>query len=287
MKKLRLPARLQTSRPDRKTSHPRIGRMGDSAAVRATRPKETPPDQPWFSRWFDSSYYPLLYQHRDEAEARFLLEGLLELLELPPDSDLLDLACGRGRHAVYLSTKGYQVTGIDLSADSIAHARTFSHDRLQFYVHDMRKPFGKKQYSCVLNLFTSFGYFGSGIENQNIINWITQALQPGGKLVIDFLNTGTISTNQESYQVKEVAGVQFELRKRVEANCLIKDIHLIDKGIHCSFQERVQLLTLPDFETYFRKAGLHLLHVLGDYNLTPYQEERSPRLILIAQKPIR
>src|ERR1700720_4098584 len=93
----------------------------------------------WFREWFDSPYYHQLYFERDEKEASAFINRLLSALHPPPDSRILDLACGRGRHSLIFAGKGVDVTGIALSARSIAYARQFEKDNLHFYQHDMRQ----------------------------------------------------------------------------------------------------------------------------------------------------
>src|SRR5713226_6599532 len=82
----------------------------------------------WFREWFDSPYYHKLYFDRDQREARAFIGRLLDHLRPPPDSQMLDIACGRGRHARILAEKGFDTTGIDLAAGSIAWARQYENE---------------------------------------------------------------------------------------------------------------------------------------------------------------
>ena len=74
----------------------------------------------WFVNWFDSPYYHLLYKNRDEKEAQVFIDNLIEKLQLKKGSKLIDIACGKGRHATYFNKKGMNVVGVDLSKNSIA-----------------------------------------------------------------------------------------------------------------------------------------------------------------------
>ena len=112
----------------------------------------------WFASWFDTPYYHILYKERDDHEAEFFMNSLTSFLKLPKKAEILDLACGKGRHAIYLNELGYDVTGIDLSAASIEFAKKFETDKLHFAIHDMSISYPKK-FDAVFNLFTSFGYF--------------------------------------------------------------------------------------------------------------------------------
>ena len=57
----------------------------------------------WFHNWFNSPYYHILYTHRDEEEAEFFLDNLCAYLTPKDQSTILDIGCGRGRHAIYLN----------------------------------------------------------------------------------------------------------------------------------------------------------------------------------------
>ena len=77
----------------------------------------------WYRNWFNSPYYHQLYFQRDEQEAAAFIDRLLVKLNPPDNAAMLDVACGRGRHSIHLASKGYMVTGIDISEESIAEAK--------------------------------------------------------------------------------------------------------------------------------------------------------------------
>ena len=98
----------------------------------------------WFTSWFNTPYYHILYKHRNDADAQFFMRNITSFLQLPKLSRIADLPCGKGRHAVYLNSLGYDVVGGDLSENSIEHAKQFENDTLHFEVWDMRKPIESK-----------------------------------------------------------------------------------------------------------------------------------------------
>ena len=113
----------------------------------------------WFASWFDSAHYHRLYSHRDQAEARAFVDRLIDRLEPARGASMLDLGCGSGRHARCLAARGFRVTGLDLSAGSLARARSQSRPDVRYVEQDMRQPFGTNAFDLVFSLFTSFGYF--------------------------------------------------------------------------------------------------------------------------------
>lgn len=237
----------------------------------------------WFATWFDSPYYHVLYDNRDEEEARFFLHRLRDELALKPGSKVLDLACGAGRHSRVLQQLGYAVSGCDLSSNSIKEALSYPSNSIPFFVHDMRDALAEK-YDGIFNLFTSFGYFDSKADNLLVLKSIHGALQSEGLLVIDFMNAAKVVKNLQSDQEIQKGQITFIIHKSVIADRIVKSIAFEAEGKSYHFQEKVQVLTLTDFEQLLHDAGFSIAQKYGSYALTPYNEAQSDRLILICKK---
>ncbi|NRR92352.1 methyltransferase domain-containing protein [Winogradskyella undariae] len=234
----------------------------------------------WYDSWFDTPYYHILYKDRDYTEAQNFMDNLTDYLNLPEQGKILDLACGKGRHSVYLNSLGYNVTGVDLSEQSIKHAKQFENETLEFKVHDMSKPY-PETFDAVFNLFTSFGYFDDEKCNLETIKSIKLELNEFGFGVIDFMNTNYIIENLIPEDVKTVDGIDFHQKRSVKDGYILKDISFEADGQHFEFQERVKAFTLKDFEKLFEEAGVYLLDVFGDYKLHKYHSKTSERMIMI------
>jgi SAM-dependent methyltransferase len=238
----------------------------------------------WFKNWFDSPYYHLLYSNRDAIEAQKFIDQLLDFLQPSANARMLDLACGRGRHAIYLAKKGFQVTGIDLSPQSIAFAKQEERENLDFYIADMRKTFRINYYDYVFNFFTSFGYFFKEKDHLKSIQSISKGLKPNGYVVIDFFNSHYVIDHLVTSQIKEVEGTTFNITKRIDQQFIRKNITFDNNGTLESITERVRLFKLEDFQRMFSQSGLHILNTFGDYKLSAFDKINSPRLIIIGQK---
>lgn len=234
----------------------------------------------WFTSWFDTPFYHILYKDRDDKEAQSFMETLTSYLNLHKNASILDLACGKGRHSVYLNTMGYNVTGVDLSPHSIAFAKQFKNDSLRFDVHDMSKPY-TQQFDAVFNLFTSFGYFENEDDNLNTIKAIKANLKHNGIGVIDFMNADFVIDHLITENTKTVEGIDFKLHRYLENGHIIKDISFEVDGKPYNYTEHVKAITLNDFEDMFQKANIQLLDVFGDYKLHKFDKKTSERLILI------
>ena len=238
----------------------------------------------WFKNWFDSPYYHLLYSNRNALEAQEFIDYLLDFLQPPSQARMLDIACGRGRHAIYLAKKGFQVTGIDLSPQSIDLAKQEESENLDFYIADMRKIFRINYYDYVFNFFTSFGYFFKEDDHLKSIQSISKGLKPNGYVIIDFFNSHYVIDRLITSQIKEVDGTTFHITKRIDEQFIRKEITFDNHGTKESITERVRLFKLEDFQRMFSQSGLHILNTFGDYKLSAFDKINSPRLIIIGQK---
>lgn len=234
----------------------------------------------WYASWFDTPFYHMLYKDRDYAEAKTFMNNLTSYLNLAEGSSILDLACGRGRHSIYLNSLGYDVTGLDLSANSIAHAKQFENDTLHFKVHNMCKPYGK-HFDAVFNLFTSFGYFEKEESNLATIKAIKANLNDQGLAVMDFMNVDYVMAHLVKENTKVVDGIAFNQKRYLDNGYIVKDIAFDFEGEHYTFQERVRAFTLDDFKIMFEQAGVYLLDVFGNYKLHKFDAKESPRLIMV------
>lgn len=239
----------------------------------------------WFENWFGSPYYKILYQNRDELEAQEFVEQLLAYLQPNEGARMLDIACGEGRFARQLAEHGYDVTGIDISHASIATAKAFEDDNLQFYVQDMRHPFFTNYFDYAFNFFTSFGYFANDRDHTLAAKSFAGSLKPNGILVIDYLNQEFVHANLVPEEVISRGSYVFNISRRLERNHFIKDISFLDAdGKRQSYSESVAAFSLADFTRMLRPAGMSLVGTFGDYHLAPYHPADSPRLIMVFKK---
>ncbi len=238
----------------------------------------------WYHKWFNSPFYHVLYSQRNNEEAEFFIDNLCAFLNPLPESKLLDVACGRGRHSVYLNKKGYNVAGIDLSSANIEYAKQFENEKLHFFKHDMRKLMYINYFDAALNLFTSFGYFETEKEHIKALNVINRTLKKDGLFVLDFFNTAKIIKSLRPHETKTVSGIDFNISKQVTGGKVLKTIDFNYKNRNYHYAEEVKALNRIDFERMFEASSFSVLNTFGDYQLNDFNTETSDRLIFICQK---
>lgn len=241
----------------------------------------------WFKDWFNSPYYHLLYSNRNEDEANAFIEKMVLHLMLPTNTKVLDVACGKGRHSKALADMGFDVTGIDLSIESIVEAKQDETEKLHFYTHDMRLPFWVNYFDVAFNFFTSFGYFKTQREHNNAIRSIAQSIKQNGLLIIDYLNVAYEENQFENSTEKVIDDFHFIVKKWHDDFHFYKQIQVIDCDTTLPVNlsvERVAKFTLQNFEQMLALQNMQIQKVFGDYHLNEYNATNSARMIIVAKK---
>jgi cyclopropane fatty-acyl-phospholipid synthase-like methyltransferase len=241
----------------------------------------------WFENWFETSYYHILYKNRDESEAQKFIERVVKQLDLKTGAKVLDLACGRGRHSQILAQLGFQVTGADLSKNSIQHAKTHIFEEVEFIVHDMREPL-KKSFDAVFNLFTSFGYFDHVSDNLKVLKSVRSELNPQGSFILDFLNSQHAIEKMIPSEEKRIDECKFLINRYVEDEVIVKKIRVIDpqNKVDNQYFEKVNAFSFEDLSKMLDIAGFQVVDVWGDYKLNKFEENSSERCIFYCQPKV-
>ena len=239
----------------------------------------------WFRDWFQEDYL-ILYQHRDTKEAGDFLDRILPQLSPRPKGWMLDLACGAGRHVHYLASLGLPVVGLDLSKSLLKNAIHSSPiSDLLWIQADMRAvPFGKNSFSVVMNLFTSFGYFGDDWDNVMVIQEVSRILKPNGWLVLDTLNPSEVIANLVPKSQRQEGNISITEERSIDPKQhRVNKIIGIKRGKQRkTFRESVRMYEVDELHSMMQSAHLIPKILWGDYQGSEYQSQ-SPRIIIAAQ----
>lgn len=251
--------------------------------------------EPWYQTAF-GAHYPLLYGHRDDAEAARCLELLPTLAPLAGDSTgpaarsdgrVLDLGCGDGRHLALLADGTAPVFGLDLSQHLLlAAAARFADDVAAPLVRgDMRAlPFRDGVFSSVLSLFTAFGYFGALANHRALLEQVARVLAPRGHWFLDYLDAdrvrGELDSGEAAVRVREAGPLQARESRtlapgkdRVLKTVDIRPVPGQEEaaaalGIPVGglvYREEVALFAIADLDALARQTGLRRVAGAGSY----------------------
>lgn len=238
----------------------------------------------WYENWFGNEYLTV-YAHRNEDEARQLVQLILNYITLDKKFKILDLCCGQGRHAFLFAQEGFNVFGFDLSKTllQVAKYKNSQSDNTFFVQADMRYLPAVEKFDLLLNLFTSFGYFETDLENENVFKQFYQVLRPGGYYVFDYFHTPHVLANLERYQSEQIGDLNVEQERFIEGSRVQKIIRLDRKGKKSTFYESVKMYKSDQILKMMEESGLSVRYIFGDYKGSPLNDE-SERVIIIGQK---
>ena len=258
----------------RVSSYPRICQPAPGGYIRTTFG-----GMGWFKHWFGTRYYSLLYGHRDQDDAAAWVNTILEQWSLPSGARVHDLACGRGRHARFFADAGCDVTGTDISEASIEEARR-SVPKATFAVHDMREPIHADKFHGACCLFTSLGYFQELSDDRKVFRAVADSLVPGGRFVVDFMNTELVLRDLVPEETLEVEGITFHITRELQNGVLVKRILVLDGHVEHRFEERVQALTPSQLQDLAVEAGFNVDAITDGPDPTPFNPQHSQRFVL-------
>lgn len=242
--------------------------------------------------WYKVAFgeiYPLVYPHRDDAEAARVAESLAPLLG--GRSPVVDVACGNGRYMSAFARAGFDVYGVDLSSYLLDDAVSARALRGRVVLGDMRSlPFRDAVAGAVVNMFTSFGYFETDLDNVRVMREATRIVAPGGVFLMDFLNAAALDRDlrRETPSVRDEGGATIEEQREIVENgrVLVKHVRVrVGAKEPVEYSERLRLYSHDDLVVMARESGLVPRAVYGDYGLASYQASTSPRVILVLEKP--
>ncbi len=139
-----------------------------------------------------------------------------------------------------------------------------------------------------MNFFTSFGYFEEPDEDARVVKEVARVLTPGGAFLSDVFNADRVVATLASREEKTIAGERVSIRRRYDpvGRRVEKEIEMGTGEERRSFRERVRAFSEDELRELHHSAGLRVVATYGDFDGSSFDRRRSPRLILLAVKPI-
>jgi SAM-dependent methyltransferase len=159
-----------------------------------------------------AQYYDLLYRDKDYPRETAFVVRLLDQLLAARDGpiEILDLACGTGRHTQELARLGYAVEGSDISGDMVAIARERA-ARLDLDIRYHNESFQScdrigRKYDGVISMFSAIDYMTEYRDFARAMLNIRTLLRDGGLLIFDFWNGNAVVSDYSPVRVKRMDG---------------------------------------------------------------------------------
>ncbi len=246
----------------------------------------------WTDDFFvrDADVYFATYLHRlPRTEAA--VDLVIKALELTSGQDILDLACGHGRHAIELARRGFtNVTGLDYSSRFLEKANQDAATAalpVRWVQADMRALAFDAEFDAIYSLFTSLFLFDDE-TNQRVLNGVARSLRPGGRFLVETTNALRAirgGPRWETWERLPEGGWRLD-RWRYEPRSgrdVVERHVLMPDGRHVLQEFFIREYTVPELDRMLGEAGLRLTGLYGDLAMESYDED-SRRFIAVAQK---
>ncbi|MFJ4966362.1 class I SAM-dependent methyltransferase [Streptomyces sp. NPDC088729] len=219
------------------------------------------------------------------AESAAALVGSSPLLDFPPGSRVLDLACGPGLFVVPLARRGYEVTGVDLSPSLLETARTACAEAgvdVRLERADMLAYTEPGAFDVVLNVFTSFGYFEDPDDNLQVLRNARESLAPGGQLLVDVMGKEVLAGWIGRPKAVDLPDGSFVVQRDTVLDSwrrLRTDWTLVRGGSARTASILSWLYSAAELAALFERAGFTDVECFGGFDASGY-DQRSERLIV-------
>jgi SAM-dependent methyltransferase len=265
---------------------PILPTLPEALSQRPRRPKRS---KPWFEEVFDEDYLRTLPFMRADQTLREV-EFISEALTSTPGSEILDVGCGYGRHAIELVQRGLNVTGLDLSLPLLIRAADEAQRRslsVNFVHADMREMAFEKQFDGAYSMLTSFGYFDEE-TNLRVAERIGRALKPGGRFLLDILNRDYVVADLPVRVWWEGTGCV--VLEEVDFNFHTSRINthrsiVFEDGRQLEQELSVRAYSLHEIGRLLRQAGFRVIDVSGGLATRgDFFGSASRNLLIVAEK---
>jgi len=252
--------------------------------------------QAWYLNeqlWRD--FYHCMFSPEDFQRAEDQTSAMLNLLGLMPQT-VLDLGCGPGRHTLPLARSGCDVTAIDTSAfllqrlrEQLQQHKLDEDDDLSIHIEqaDMRSFSSAQAFDLVVCLWSSFGYFDTPEDNQQVLQHSHDNLRQGGRLVIDVAGKETLLRELQPVHADEFEDGSLLITRPV----LIDDMTRMDvEWLLLRSDDSVArthfthfIYSAAELRQMLVQAGFSAVQFYGDWDGSDYDLDVD-RLIVVAEK---
>lgn len=246
-------------------------------------------DTPWYVSFFGEDYLRIYTPFLSPARTEQEVQEILRLLDLSPNSSLLDLCCGYGRHTIPLASQGYRLTGQDLNSAFLQRAQAAAEDKkvaIRWIQSDMRALPFENEFDAVINIFTSFGYLENDDEDLRVLQQVQKALKPGGLFLLEtiyqprvirtFTPHGIIRYNDGLIVLEERSVDLLNSRNEVRISLIRPD------GSRSEHQQSIRVYTLTELARMLTRAGLPIQAYYGGLDGSPLTMDS--RLVILSKK---
>ena len=276
--------------------------------------KHMPVPSNWYENFFHGVPLDLWRKAISPQQTKSEADFLVTALECEPGSHLLDIPCGNGRLSLELASRGYRTTGMDISEEFIAEARTSASELSsgqqqpnsggtekagrasgsgntdgtpvpQFFLGDMRNIAGEAIYDGAYCFGNSFGFLQYA-DMESFLGGVARALKPGARFIIETgMAAESVITKFEAETSHQIEDILLTIKERylAEESCIDTDYVFERNGETETRKAKHWIYTTAEIRRMLERAGFEVLNLYGSLDFGPYVLG-SDELFVIARR---
>jgi cyclopropane fatty-acyl-phospholipid synthase-like methyltransferase len=141
----------------------------------------------WWKDFFSGLTVDMWRQVVTDDQTRSEADFIQKMLQLTPPATILDVPCGLGRLAIELASRGFTMSGVDISVEFLEEARAAANKRplnVSWQQRDMRDLPWQMSFDGAFCFGNSFGYLDDD-GNAQFLDTVYRVLRPDGRFVLD------------------------------------------------------------------------------------------------------
>lgn len=221
-----------------------------------------------------SKYYDLLYKDKDyKSESDYVFNSLNEYDQTI--ESILDLGCGSGAHANFLSKKGLKISGIERSESMVKEAIAKNIPNFNPIIADITDFKIDKQFDAAISLFHVISYLTDNKSLVDCFNLVQQHLKTDGLFLFDFWFTPAVYSLKPETRIRRLEDDSISVLRIAESTVHSKEnvvdvnfeVHIFDKQ-----KQKTQILTEKHPMRHFSIPELDLLAQLTGFEIIKAEE---------------
>jgi len=238
----------------------------------------------WYENCFEGTFIEVWDRCTPPELTKAEADFLVDVLQCKPGGRILDIPCGSGRHSRELSSRGYKVTGMDISRGYIERAKA-QDTSVEWVCADMRGLSREKEFDAAFCCGNSFGY----LEHEDTTKFLaalSRALKPGARFL---LQTGPAEVilpcfrEREWFEIGDIIFAEVN-RYCAERSCVETTFTIIRDGKVETRPGRQYVYTIAEIQRMLGQAGLNTTAVYGALDKKPFDLAAKGYAYFLAEK---
>lgn len=245
------------------------------------------PDSEWWETFFKGPWQQLQPLFRTPEQTQREADFIESVLEAKPPCDVLDVPCGNGRLTIELASRGYRMSGIDMTEEFLGLAEERAREKgldITWHQGDMRQIPWKVKFDAAFCMWGSFGYFDEKGDSE-FIKAVSSSLKRGGSFLLDMHVAESLLPKYQPRGWSEI-GDTFILEDRYfdhSTGRIEVDWTFVRQGEQETHHTSIRIYTYKEIEDLLRQHGFERFEAFGSLSKDPFKVG-ALRLLMVARK---